>query len=153
MSTSPTKLEILRLCGETIITYSGDPLALEAFINSIDLIHSIVTDAHVPLLVSFVKTRLHGRALEAISGNDSTIESIKSSLRRQIKPENEKIIRGKMAALRADNVPLQDFAKQAEGLADSLKRALVLDGIPGSKANAILTKLSPCANRQPKRIM
>lgn len=39
-----------------------------------------------------------------------------------------------MQALKADRVPLQDFSKKAEELAESFRRALVMEGIPSEKA-------------------
>lgn len=138
-TTMASNIEILRLCGETIPSaYSGDPLALQSFINSIDLLDSMATEQQKPLIVSFIKTRLNGKALEALTEANNTTESIKEALRKTIKPENEKIIRGKLSALRADRTSLQDFSKQAESLADSLKRALILDGIPAQKANSMV---------------
>lgn len=130
-----SNLEFLRLCGETIPNaFSGEPLQLQAFINSIELLLNIAkTQTDLPdLLISFIKTRLSGKALECLSDADDSIEKIKVSLKANIKPENEKVIKGKLSALRADRNSLNEFSKQTEALADSLKRALVLDGIPAS---------------------
>lgn len=146
----PTTLEFLRLCGETIPNnYSGDPLHLKPFLNAIDLLQVIATnDALKVLLLQFIKTRLTSNALEKLNDTDNTIDLIKTRLTNCIKPENEKIIKGKMAALKADRNSLTDFSKQAENLAECLKRALVLDGIPSQKANtmAIDETVAMCKN-------
>lgn len=146
----PTNIEFLRLCGETIPNhYSGDPLQLQAFINAIDLLETIATTpALVELLVRFIKTRLTASAIEKLIETDITIALIKNRLKISLKPENDKIIKGKMAALKADKNSLADFSKQAENLAESLKRALVLDGIPSQKANsmAIDETITMCKN-------
>lgn len=132
-----TNVEFLRLCGETIPNiYSGEPLALQPFVNSMELLSQIAdTDALRNLLISFVKTRMNGKAIEYIPKENTTVVSIIAALKKNIKHENDKVIRGKMAALRSDRVSLAKFTKQAENLADSLKRALILDGIPNEKAN------------------
>lgn len=134
---SISNIDFLKLCGETIPTaYSGDPLALQSFLHSITLLKSIAnTETLKPLVVSFIKTRLNGKALECLPSDENlTIEQIEAALKLKIKPENEKIIRGKMAALRADRNTLHSFTDQAEKLADSLQRALVFEGIPSNKA-------------------
>lgn len=139
-----TNIEFLRLCGETIPTsFTGDPLHLTAFINAIDLLNNVATTAQntaelIPLLTAFIKTRLNAKSSEYLTELDLTINQIKTRLSASIKPENDKIIKGKMAALKADRNSLQEFAKQAEQLSDSLKRALILDGIPSAKANAMV---------------
>lgn len=132
-----TNVEFLRLCGETIPNiYTGEPLGLLPFLNAIELLVQIAdTDNLRNLLISFVKTRMNGKAIEYLPVNNVSIASIIEALKKHIKPENDKVIRGKMAALRTDRISLTEFTKQAENLADSLKRALILDGIPNQKAN------------------
>lgn len=131
-------IELIRLCGETIPNpFNGDPLQLQAFLNAIDLLTTIAEDKQ-ETLVAFIKTRLTGKALENLHTSDDTAQKIKTRLSDSIKPENDKIIRGKMAALKADHKSLTDFTKQADSLADSLKRALILEGIPSTKANSMV---------------
>lgn len=134
-----SNLEFLRLCGETIPNaFSGNPLHLKPFINAINLLEKMADSAELlNLLISFIKTRLHGKALESLTATEVTIEQIRNKLERNIKPENEKVIRGRMAALKADKLPAQEFCKQAEFLADSLQRALLLEGIPDAKATSM----------------
>lgn len=134
-------MEFVKLCGETIPNaFTGDPLHLQAFLASIDLLNSIASSATnatdlAPKLVSFLRTRMHAKVVENLTPEDNTIDAIKARLQGTIKPENEKIIRGKMAALKSDRNTMAEFAKQADALAESLKRSLVLDGIPSEKAN------------------
>lgn len=144
MANNITNIDYLRLCGDTIPhNFNGDPLQLQSFIAAIDLLNGVAIGATnaaalSPLLASFLKTRLHAKALEHLTNEDTTVANIRARLSGSIKPENEKIIRGKMAALRADRNTLADFAKQADTLADCLKRALVLDGIPPAKATSMV---------------
>lgn len=63
------------------------------------------------------------------------MREIKDALAAKTKFDNSKVVEGRLLALKADQSKLNDYAKKAEELADSLKRALVLEGIPQSKAN------------------
>lgn len=146
-----TTVEFLRLCAETIPTaFNGDPLHLPPFIKSIELLSGVAADtaACIPLLLAFIKTRLSAKALEHLQESDDSVAKITTKLTNSIKPENDKIIRGKMAALRADKSSLHEFSKHAERLADSLKRALIIDGIPSTKANTMTVEetVAMCKN-------
>lgn len=134
-----TNIQLLRICGETIPQiFTGEPLSLQPFLNALDLLNELATTpALQTLLISFIKTRMNSKAIEFIPTENLTVQLIKNALLTNIKPENEKIIKGKLAALRTDRMSLQEFSKQAESLADGLKRALVLEGLPSHKANQI----------------
>lgn len=134
MAQEPT--DFLRLAAQTINkNYSGDPLALTAFINSIELLETVVIPTNVDLLKRFILTKLEGKALEAVPANPATIVIIKDALKNCIKPDNSKIIEGRMLSLKNDNMTTQDFSKKAEELADALKRTLIVEGISEAKAN------------------
>lgn len=131
-------IDILRLFAQTINkNYSGDPLGLPAFINSIELLESVVTSDNINTLKMFILSKLESKALEAIPTNPETIQIIKNALKEKIKPDSSKIIEGRMLALKHDNMTHQEFAKTAEDLADSLKRTLIVEGISQEKANEL----------------
>lgn len=135
MTTGLSKLEYYNLCARTLNSiYSGDPLGLTPFINSINLLISLDTNkANESVLKDFVLSKLQGIAIECIPEN-ATIEIIKKSLRENIKTENSKIITGKLMASRADKTNFADYTKKTEQLAEQLNRALILEGIPSTKA-------------------
>lgn len=139
-----TVIDFLKLCGETIPThFNGDPLLLMPFLNSIDLLNSVASSAGnanvlTATLINFIKARLTSKSLDNLTTTDVTIDDIKNRLTNTTKPDNEKIVRGKMAALRMDRNSMADFSKQAENLADALKRSLTIDGIPSEKANQMV---------------
>jgi hypothetical protein len=134
MAQSP--IDFLRLAAQTINkNYSGDPLALDSFINSVQLLETIVTNDNKDLLKQYIITKLEGKALEAVPNNPETIEIIKNALKQNIRPDNSKVIEGRMLALKHDNMTNQDFAKTAEDLADALRRTLIVEGISQAKAN------------------
>lgn len=129
--------EFLRLCANTInYTFSGEPTGLSPFINAIQLLETMATNAPLKqILVSFLKTKLVGKAGEALGDDTNTLDDIKNKLKAKIKPESSKVLEGRLAALKLDRQPIQDFAKKAEELADDLQRSLVMEGIPTEKAN------------------
>lgn len=127
--------DFLRLAANTINrNFSGDPLALNAFVNSIDLLKTIADQTHGLLLKQFILSRLEGKALESVPQNPNSVDDIIAALQSTIKPDNSKVISGRMMALRADRVSMQDFTKQAEELADAFKRSLIVEGISQAKA-------------------
>lgn len=88
-------------------------------------------------LIAYVKTRLTSKALEALKPDDDTIVKIIASLRSRIKPDTSTVVMGRLSALRLARKSVQDFAKEAEELAEGLKRALVFEGFPENKAQEL----------------
>lgn len=130
------KIEFLKLAASTVNrTFSGDPLALQSFIDSVDLLESFATTNDLKTtLITFVLTKLEGKAREAIVGRPTTVASIIENLRSKIKPDSSKIIEGRIQALRIDKMSLQDFASKTDELAENFRRALIVEGIPSNKA-------------------
>jgi len=131
-----TNVEFLKLASATINrNYSGNPLQLQSFIDSIDLLKTLADSNDLKtLLKSFVLSKLEGTAREYITNDVQTVEQIIAQLKSKIRPESSKVIEGKMQALKADRSSMQNFTKQAEELADCLKRSLVMEGISLQKA-------------------
>ncbi|GBP08212.1 hypothetical protein EVAR_73584_1, partial [Eumeta japonica] len=86
-------------------------------------------------LITFLKSQLEGRARKTLPENVTTVEDIKMALKTKLKPDSSKIIVGKLSALSIKNNDYADFAKQAEDLADALKRSLIMEGITKNKAH------------------
>lgn len=129
--------DFMRLCAQTINQqYSGDPLSLKTFINSIEYLELVATSDELrETLRQFIFTRLSGVASEAIPENVANIDEVKAALKAKIKPDSSKVIAGRMMALKLDNRKVQDYSKQAEELSESFKRSLIIEGITQSKAN------------------
>lgn len=133
------QIDLIKLCASTIPQiYEGDPLKLTPFINSINLLYPLATTEELrTTLINFIKTKIGGKALEALSENATTIPILIQELQQKIKPESSKVIEGRLAALKTDRQSMQDFSKKAEELADSLKRCLITEGMTTQKANEI----------------
>lgn len=110
-------------------TYKGDPNGLSAFITSIELADSASTADQQGTLVKFIKTKLEGKALEALPHRVSTAKDIIEALQENIKPDDSKVVLGRLLALRAERGSLQKFQKEAEELTDQLRRAFISDGM------------------------
>lgn len=115
--------------------YAGDPLALPPFLRSIDYLNDMADTADLKnQLKKFILMKLEGYAAEIVPENVASIEALVECLKNKIKPENSKIVEGRMLALRIDRSGLQNFAKQVEDLSDAFRRALVTDGMPHNLA-------------------
>lgn len=118
--------------------YSGDPLALPSFMDSVKLLESLATTTVLKtLLATFVKTKIDGRARDFISDSDTTVELILNKLSQNIKPDNSKVVTGRMLSLRMNNTNPADFAEKVENLADALRRSLIIEGMTHIKATEI----------------
>lgn len=132
--------KFLQLAASTINkNYGGDPLALNAFINSTKLLETLAGTTHADLLRTFVLAKLEGKALESVPAEPQSLKEIIDGLKANIRPDNSKVIAGKMMALKADGQS-QEFNKQAEELADALRRSLIGEGISQVKAQEMVVE-------------
>lgn len=123
-----TEIEYFSLCARTLTSmYSGDPLALTPFLRTIELLKSLDTaNEHEEVLKNYVLSKLQGTAIECLPQNPS-LETIINTLKEKIKPENSKVLAGKMMAIRADKANFTEYTKRTELLAEKLMRSLVLE--------------------------
>lgn len=82
----------------------------------------------------FIISKLGGKAMECVDPNAQNVDVIIESLRQNIKPDNSKVVTGRLFARKPDRAKLTDFTEQAELLADALQRSLVIEGITMAKA-------------------
>lgn len=135
MANQMTRLEFLNLASKTISrNYDGDPLALQAFINSLQLLEDFATDDLKPIFCRFIKSKLEKRAKECVPADADTVQDIITALKNGIKPDNSKVIAGRILALRLDRSKLNEFSQNAEELAEAFQRSLIIEGIPHNKA-------------------
>lgn len=133
-----SKIEFYNLCARTLnTTFSGDPLALQPFLNGISLLQTMDEEnEHEQILRDFILTKLQGIALECLPTNP-TITQIKEILPTKIKPDNSKIITGRMMAIQADKLNFTEFTNKTEALAEQLNRSFISEGIPMKIANEL----------------
>lgn len=127
--------KFLTFCGTQIRTnYDGNPLELRSFINSVKLLQAM-QGTNGALLLQFVKTKLVGKALEALDDEDTdTLDKVLEQLQNKIKPDNSKVIAGRLLALRYNPNRAYEFSKEAELLTEAMQRTLVIEGMSKKKA-------------------
>lgn len=146
-----TAPEFLRLAENQINQkYFGDPLSLNSFIDSVNLLKQLV-GPHGELLIQFVVSKLDGKARECIPQVYNSIDDIINALKNSIKPESSKVIEGRMLALKFDISKTTDYAKEAEGLAEAFQRSLIVEGIPQNKAKSMAIERTVEMCRQSSR--
>lgn len=111
-------------------------MGLETFITGVDIAKDFAVTQELKVkLVTYVKGKLEGRAREIITANIVTIEELIEELKRNIKPENSKIIEARIASLHYSYSKQEEFATRTEELADALRRTLIIEGMTPQKAN------------------
>lgn len=85
-------------------------------------------------------TKLAGKALESVPETPASVDDIINGLKSNIKPDSSKVIEGKMMALKHDTSKPTDFATEAEKLAESLQRSLIIEGISQAKAKSMVVE-------------
>lgn len=130
-----TRMEFLNFASKTITrNYDGDPLSLQAFINSLELLEDFATADLQQTFCRFVKSKLEKRARECVPDDTNNVKDIIAALKDGIKPDNSKVIAGRILALKPDRSKLDEFSQKAENLAEALQRSLIIEGIPHNKA-------------------
>lgn len=121
--------------------YGGDPLKLNSFLTDVDLVMSLAEgDDMRAFCLTFIKSRMEGRAEEAIPETCASVEALKTALKTKIKPDNSGIIEGKMTALQLRKGDFSKFATEAEKLAEALRRTLIVEGLTKAKAEEMTIK-------------
>lgn len=120
--------------------YDGEPDGLASFIDQIELVDLGTPQDKKLVLNEFIKSRLVGRAKDAVSATDLTVEQIKTALKSKIKPENSDVVLGRLMALKADRTSLQNFQEKGEELAEKLRKAYIFDGMPNDLARKMVVE-------------
>lgn len=147
MATLDQKKSFVSMCANIIRdNYNGNPLALESFLDKVNLIQELTDENMTSTLISFLKSKLEGKARDSLPERVNSVDEIKNALKEKIKPDSSKVIGGKIAALQIKNNNYAEFTKQAEELADALERSLVIEGMTKAKAHemAIEQTVSVC---------
>lgn len=117
--------------------FSGDPLALDSFVDAIKLLTSLCKQENKEICIQFIMTKLEGEAREAIETEPTSTDEIITQLKEHIKPESSKVIEGRILALRSDKTNLITFSQRAEELAEQYRRSLCNEGYSKAKAKQL----------------
>ncbi|XP_036346062.1 uncharacterized protein DDB_G0287625-like [Rhagoletis pomonella] len=125
MATIEQKKSFISLCSSII----------NNFHDKISLIEDLAEENLTSTLIAFLKSKLEEKAREALPTQILSVNDIKIALRGRIKPDNSKVVAGKISALHVNNNNYTDFAERVEELADSLERSLIIKGMTQRKAH------------------
>lgn len=117
--------------------FGGDPLALDSFLDAINLLTTLCKPENKDLCIQFIMTKLEGEAREAIVTAPLTTKDIIDQLQSHIKTESSKVVEGRILALRADKTNLTNFSQRAEELAEQYRRSLCKEGYSKEKAKEL----------------
>lgn len=149
MASLEEKTKFITMCSNIIReNYDGNPLNLNSFLDKINLIQEITASNLNTCLISFLKSKLDGKAREVLPENITSIDQIKDLLKAGIKPDSSKVVAGRIAGLHIKDNNYTVFAKNVEDLADALRRSLVIEGMTKEKARemAIESTVNVCRN-------
>lgn len=131
-----TPRQFLQLAGSMLNThYDGDPLKLESFLASVDLIQTMCEEANADLCFKYIKSKLDGTALECLPDDVDSVDDIVNALNANITPDSSKVVEGRLLALRLEKSNFTRFSEQAEKLSEALRRSLGVEGITKAKAS------------------
>lgn len=137
-NTMTTNIEFLKFAAQQIHkNYAGEPLGLSAFVDQVKLIAEIKTAAQNDLFKRFVLSKLEGKAKELIPADVENVDAILTILTNSIKPDNSKIIEGRILALKFNFNKAQEFSQELESLSEAFQRSLIIEGIPMAKAKSM----------------
>lgn len=81
-----------------------------------------------------MKTKLDGRARGNLVADDTTTDAIIAKLQANIKPDNSKVLAGRILSLKLNYSEQTDLADKAEKLSEAFRRSLVIEGMSQEKA-------------------
>lgn len=120
--------------------FNGDPTKRDGFIADVELVENVAEDANKATCFKFVKARLEGKALEALSDNVVDVQGIIAVLKKDIKNEPSEVIEGRFAALRLEKGNFVKFTELAEKQVEAYRRSLVNEGISKTKAQELAVR-------------
>lgn len=138
MSLSVT--EFIGLITKIIPEFDGKFTNLQSFFDALDLVESI-KETHENIAVNVIKTKLKGSARNLIS-NESTIVSIKTTLKQVVKGESTEVLTAKIMNVRQGNKSANLFVSEVEELTKALSNAYISDGLPLQLAEKYSTQVA-----------
>lgn len=130
------KIEFLTFCKKIIpFCYDGNPLKLQEFLNSINLIKQVTHPKLNETFIQFIKSKLNGIA--TVSANATSVGEIINELKCNCGQSNSDLIIGRMQMLRIIGNNFVDFSNNLEILAKQLIESLIILGCPRHVATKI----------------
>lgn len=120
--------------------YDGCADKLEAFVDAANLLNELTKEAHRPMAIKFLKTRLNGKARQCLPENIATIDDLVKQVKEQcmevISPQSI-IAKLKVSSQKGD---VAKFCSEVESLTTQLQNVYISQKIPGDVAKSMATK-------------
>lgn len=140
----------LKLGTALVQVYDGTAEHLTTFLDAVNLFNSSVVDTFVEAtavqkaaaaatVIQFVRTRLTGKARQAVTDNEpleETLAAVKNHCASKVTADN--VIAELKTLKQSDN--MIDFCQKVEKITDQLKSAYLRDNIPNQTAEKMSTK-------------
>ena len=133
-------LEIIKTASTLIPEFDGKSDKLEATIDAIRALNTLVTDENKNAAISVTLSKLSGKARSVVGANPASlqivIDQLTTGCRSQTQPE---VIQAKLNALKQTG-DLNKFTEQIEVLTLELEKCFIADNIPANTAARMATK-------------
>lgn len=117
--------------------YDGKPEKLRSFLDQIEIIKGSVTEDNNNTMVAYVKAKLSGLARD-YAQNATTLNDIQEALQKHIQTNDAKYFEKRLKNLKQQK-DSGKYAEEIEDLANSLRRAHILDGLTVAQAEKLAT--------------
>lgn len=112
--------------------FSGNYEDAEAFIEALELLNEMTPAEHKDVMVKFIKTRITGKAKQALPSNVTTVEQIIAKIKEKFSAKPSKVLLAKLKTCKQGNRKLEDFTNQLEELTRQLSKAFVAEKLATS---------------------
>lgn len=131
----------VKMASSVLKTYDGSPEDLNAFTDGVNFLLELMEANHHPMLLSFIKTRLTGKARVGLPVNIVSIPDLLANIKTRCeeKVSAESVIAKLKSAKMKDNI--ETFCTEIESLTSKLKNIYVEQLIPDDVAGKMATKI------------
>ncbi|XP_055644655.1 uncharacterized protein LOC129780413 [Toxorhynchites rutilus septentrionalis] len=131
----------LKTATALIQPYDGSPAGLDGFVDSVNLLTELTAQAHLGIVLKFVKTRLSGKARSAVPADVASMEALLDLIKQnRASKESPESVTAKLKALKPKG-DSDKFLEDVEKLTTELTSLYVKNEIPLNVATKMATKV------------
>lgn len=125
----------IKMATALVAIYNGQEEDTESFLDSVELLDELTEAANKAIMLKFIKTRITGKAKLALSGDITSVESLKIKLRQKfsIKLSSDAIL-AQLRTTQQGNKKLTEFISQIETLSGQLQKAFMSENVANGEA-------------------
>lgn len=139
LTMTQTPIEFLSIASKLIPEFDGRHEGLQSFIAALTLVNSVCINNDI-IAVNLAKTRLKGTAINLLNGNETNLNQIIDSLRKNVKGDSTEVITAKLMNAKQASKNANIYIKEIEDLTKSLQSAYIADGLTPALAEQYSTK-------------